>query len=110
MTANTPQDSQLKIGIVDDVITIINSQGVLKGDEEVIGGFDLIFKNTEITLPNSSTYSTMLGCKPNRLENMKKLARSCAYRLGKQYIQNQAAKIKNEKPKPNHNRFNLKKN
>ena len=40
MSANTPEDSVLKQGLVDDVMTIINSEGVyicllyrLKGDE-----------------------------------------------------------------------------
>ena len=28
MSANTPEDSQLKIGLVDDVMTVINSEGV----------------------------------------------------------------------------------
>lgn len=64
-------------------MTVINNEGVLKGDEEVIGGFDLIYKNKTVTLPESSMYTTMLGCKLNRMENMRKLARSCAYRLSK---------------------------
>jgi len=28
MTANTPEDSTLKIGVVDDVMTLINVEGV----------------------------------------------------------------------------------
>lgn len=48
-----------------------------------MGGFDLIYKGKEVSLPNTSVYSSMLGCKTNRIENMKKLARSCAYRLSK---------------------------
>lgn len=28
MSANTPEDSVLKMGLVDDVMTIINSEGV----------------------------------------------------------------------------------
>lgn len=28
MTANTPEDAQLKIGLIDDVMTIINVEGV----------------------------------------------------------------------------------
>lgn len=83
MTANTPEDAALKVGVIDDVMTIINVEGVLKGDEQVIGGFDLIYKNKEITLPEASIYTSMLGCRVNRLENMRKLARSCAYRLSK---------------------------
>lgn len=33
MTANTPQDAELKIGLIDDVMTLINVEGILKGDE-----------------------------------------------------------------------------
>ena len=28
MTANTPEDAALKIGVIDDVMTIINVEGV----------------------------------------------------------------------------------
>lgn len=28
MTANTPEDSTLKIGVIDDVMTLINVEGV----------------------------------------------------------------------------------
>ena len=36
----------------------------------------------------------MLGCRSNRLENMRKLARSCAYRLSKEYMEQEAMKLK----------------
>jgi hypothetical protein len=55
----------------------------LKGDEEVIGGFDLIYKNKEIGVGSSTSYTTMLGCKNNRIDNLKKLARATAFRLAK---------------------------
>jgi hypothetical protein len=66
----------------------------LKGDEEVVGGFDLIYKDKPVTLPESSMYTSMLGCKLNRLENMRKLARSCAYRLSKEFLEKEAARVK----------------
>lgn len=28
MSANTPEDATLKVGLIDDVMTIINSEGV----------------------------------------------------------------------------------
>jgi len=28
MTANTPEDAKLKVGLIDDVMTIINVEGV----------------------------------------------------------------------------------
>lgn len=33
MTANTPEDSALKVGLVDDVMTIINVEGVYLLDD-----------------------------------------------------------------------------
>lgn len=62
----------------------------------MIGGFDLIYKGKEVSLPNSSVYSTMLGCKANRVENMKKLARGCAFRLSKEHLEKEAAILKNQ--------------
>ena len=66
MTANTKEDEDLKIGLIDDTMTVVNMEGILKGDEEVIGGFDLIFKGKDITSATTSIYSTMLGCTNNR--------------------------------------------
>jgi len=33
----------------------------------VVGGFDLIYKNKEVSLPETSSYTSMLGCRTNRL-------------------------------------------
>ena len=44
MTANTKEDHKLKVGMVDDTFTIINLEKILTGEEEQIGGFDLIYK------------------------------------------------------------------
>jgi tubulin polyglutamylase TTLL9 len=44
MTANTEFDFQLKCGLVDDVLSIIDLEGILGGEEMTIGGFDLIMK------------------------------------------------------------------
>ena len=32
MTANTKQDEILKVGLIDDTMTVINMEGILKGD------------------------------------------------------------------------------
>lgn len=71
----------------------------LKGDEEVVGGFDLIYKGKDVTLPEASIYTSMLGCRVNRLENMRKLARSCAYRLSKEFLEAEAARLRQETKK-----------
>jgi hypothetical protein len=82
----------------------------LKGDEEVVGGFDLVFKKEDIA-QTPSTYTTRLGCKCNRIENLKKLARACAMRLSKESLEKEAmlqkTQTKNTANPPT--RFNLKK-
>ena len=55
----------------------------MTGDEELIGGYDLIYKNHEIGGGTASLYTSMLGCKNNRVDNLKKLARTTAFRLAK---------------------------
>ena len=53
----------------------------LKGEEEVIGGFDLIYKDKPITVPGLSMYSSYLGASSNRIDNLRKLAKTTAARL-----------------------------
>lgn len=76
----------------------------------MVGGFDLIYKGKDVTLPEASIYTSMLGCRVNRLENMRKLARSCAYRLSKEFLEAEAARLKQETKKKEEvvNKFNLK--
>lgn len=50
-----------------------------------MGGFDLIYRGKEIGIGSATSYTTMLGCKNNRIENIKKLARATAFRLAKEY-------------------------
>ncbi|EGR30323.1 tubulin-tyrosine ligase family protein, putative [Ichthyophthirius multifiliis] len=89
MTANTQIDSELKLSILDDTFTIIDMEKVLNGQEEQIGGFDLIYKGIPIKLPSNSTYSSLLGCSNNRNQQLKKLAKTTAIRLGQQFIESQ---------------------
>ena len=67
----------------------------MKGDEETVGGFDLIYKNQDINANTNSTYTTMLGCKNNREDNLKKLARSTAFRLAKEHMEKSKTKDHN---------------
>jgi len=88
LTANTQQDYDMKINMLDDVMTILDFEKILSGNEEQIGGFDLICKGNLVNCPANSTYQTTLGCINNRDINMKKLAKSCATRLAQQHIDN----------------------
>eukprot|EP00357_Protocruzia_adherens_P036791 CAMPEP_0114979606 /NCGR_PEP_ID=MMETSP0216-20121206/4462_1 /TAXON_ID=223996 /ORGANISM="Protocruzia adherens, Strain Boccale" /LENGTH=437 /DNA_ID=CAMNT_0002340945 /DNA_START=29 /DNA_END=1342 /DNA_ORIENTATION=+ len=85
LTGTTPQDFEMKSSVVDDVFTVLDMEKILTGNEEQIGGFDLIFKGGPVKLPSNSTYLTHLGCYNNRTQQLKKLAKSCAARLAQNY-------------------------
>ena len=81
MTANTQVDFELKCNLLDDVFTIVDMEKVLQGNEEQIGGFDIIYKQSQIPMPANSIYSTYLGCYNQRGTNLKKLAKMSAQKL-----------------------------
>lgn len=54
----------------------------------MVGGFDLIYKNKEVGIGSATSYTSMLGCKNNRVDNLKKLARATAFRLAKEFQEN----------------------
>ena len=81
LTSNTPQDFTLKCRLLDDVFTIVDLEKVMKGDEEQVGGFDLICKGDEIKAPENAQFKTNLGCINNRAKQLKKLAKSIAVKL-----------------------------
>ena len=89
MTANTPSDYEMKVGLLDDVFTTLDLEKILTGTEEQIGGFDLICRNNPVKLPPNSTYMTHLGCHNNRGQQLKKLAKATAARLVQHYAQEQ---------------------
>lgn len=77
----------------------------LKGDEEVVGGFDLIYRGKEVGIGNATSYTTMLGCKNNRVDNLKKLARATAFRLAKEFQEKNRAVDSNKRIE---NKFTIK--
>jgi len=56
MTANTPADYDTKLGLLEDVYSIIDIEKILTGNEEQIGGFDLISKGNAIKPSQTSMY------------------------------------------------------
>lgn len=58
----------------------------LTGQEEQIGGFDLICKGTPVK-NESSLFSTMLGCHNNRSQQLKKLSKIISSKLSQTYHQ-----------------------
>jgi tubulin polyglutamylase TTLL9 len=87
MTANTPNDYETKVGLLEDVFTILDPERVLTGNEEQVGGFDLICKGNPVKPSGSSVYSSKLGCFDNRDQSLKKLAKISASRLAQNYQQ-----------------------
>jgi tubulin polyglutamylase TTLL9 len=83
MTANTAEDCELKCGLLDDVLTIVDTEKLLEGQEQQVGGFDLIYSGKPVQQPPSSAFLSLLGCKNNRVKNLKKLAVSTAMRFNK---------------------------
>jgi len=90
MTANTPTDYETKLGLLEDVYTVLDVEKILGGNEEQIGGFDLICKGTPVKPSQTSSYSCHLGCFNNRATQLKKLAKVTAARLAQHHAQQQA--------------------
>ena len=81
LTADTPQDYELKFGLLDDVYSVIDVEGKLGGaQEESVGGFDLIYAGGPLSSEKQSCYSTKLGCFDDRVRQLKKLHKSHAKR------------------------------
>lgn len=66
MTSNTPIDFELKCGLLDDVFTIIDVEKILTGNEEQIGGFDLIYKGGPMKNNYNCSSISFLGTFNNR--------------------------------------------
>jgi hypothetical protein len=58
MTADTELDHELKYGVLDDALDVIDLEKKLKGDEEHKGGFDLIYDQAT----NFKKSDCSLGC------------------------------------------------
>jgi len=85
MTANTKHDCELKCGLIDDTFTIIDLEKILTGQEDQIGGYDLICKGEPLT-SESGRNTTMLGCYNNRNQQLKTLSKVIASKLAQNYV------------------------
>eukprot|EP00927_Polykrikos_kofoidii_P074103 TRINITY_DN70067_c0_g1_i1.p1 TRINITY_DN70067_c0_g1~~TRINITY_DN70067_c0_g1_i1.p1 ORF type:complete len:513 (-),score=66.54 TRINITY_DN70067_c0_g1_i1:140-1588(-) len=81
LSANTPNDYDMKFGLLDDTMSVLDFEKYLEGGESQIGGFDLMYKNgSRVGPPPSAVYRSYLGCNNNRLEQLRRLA----FSLGEQ--------------------------
>ncbi len=87
LTANTDKDSEMKIKMLDDMLTIIDLEKIMSGNEDQVGGFDLICRGNVIKKPDNYTYGTMLGTFNNREKQLKTLSKQTASRLAQIHMQ-----------------------
>ncbi len=82
LTASSPTDYELKVGLLEDMLHIIDMEGRLTGTEKRVGGFDLIWNDGPVSSDELAlkcgqplTYSTnsFLGCVNDRVEQLKDL-------------------------------------
>jgi len=80
MSADTPSDRDLKMGVLDDVLTVTDIEGRFQGrTPKRVGGFDLIVDNGAIVPPEDATsVPSMLGCENDRVSQLKKLYKKTA--------------------------------
>ena len=80
LTASSQTDYDLKYGLLEDMLHIIDMEGRLSGSEKRIGGFDLFWNNGPVASDELAlqcgqplTYSTnsFLGCFNDREEQLK---------------------------------------
>jgi len=48
--------------LLEDTYTLLDFEKLLKGDEEQVGGFDLIYKGNYVKLDPKLAFTTLLGC------------------------------------------------
>ncbi|CEM22877.1 unnamed protein product [Vitrella brassicaformis CCMP3155] len=81
LTANTKDDYDLKCGMLDDVLTIVDVEKYLTGNELQVGGFDLIYKGGPVSNhPQNAIFRSYLGSMNDRQQQLKKLAKLLAMR------------------------------
>lgn len=73
LTANTPKDYLLKLALLHDTMTVIDMEKRLLGNEEQIGGFDLIYRGGFVKFNTNCTFTATLGFHNNRQKQLKRM-------------------------------------
>mmetsp|Transcript_11780 Transcript_11780/g.40656 ORF Transcript_11780/g.40656 Transcript_11780/m.40656 type:complete len:413 (-) Transcript_11780:85-1323(-) len=66
LTADTSQDYQLKVGMLDDMCDVVDMEKKLTGSENQVGGFDLIYNNGPVQKVRPVGVPSLLGCSFDR--------------------------------------------
>merc|ERR1719446_1961518 len=75
ISADTADDYELKFGLLDDLLNIIDIEKNLTGKEQHVGGYDLVYQGAPIKGPASQEITSFLGCENNHGQSMRKLQR-----------------------------------
>ncbi|XP_065828525.1 probable tubulin polyglutamylase TTLL9 isoform X2 [Oscarella lobularis] len=85
LTASSTSDYHLKVGLLHDVLNVVDMENRLSGSEKRVGGFDLIWNDGPVAAPDAIWESgqlpvyptnTFLGCYNDRDIQLKQLYRS----------------------------------
>lgn len=85
ISADTRDDYELKYGLLDDVYTVLDPEGLLDDElYEQVGGFDLVFHGAPVRPEpakgggGAPHYSSKLGTFDDRARNLKRLFKAHA--------------------------------
>jgi len=73
LTANTEADYRMKFSMLDDVLSILDFEKYLTGNEKRVGGFDLIYKNGFVDqrrYPHQASTGDSLRCTSGRVDHI----------------------------------------
>eukprot|EP01083_Nonionella_stella_P223413 796242_1 len=62
LSGSSPEDYAMKFSLVDDCLAIVDMEDKLKGDEQQVGGFDLVYRNGLVKFDSHCQFTTYLGC------------------------------------------------
>ena len=73
ISADTKDDHKLKVGVLSDLLTIVDVEGKMTGTEAHVGGVDLVYMNGPIRHEAASEITTYLGAQNHHGVSLKKL-------------------------------------
>eukprot|EP00929_Paragymnodinium_shiwhaense_P009501 TRINITY_DN113693_c0_g1_i1.p1 TRINITY_DN113693_c0_g1~~TRINITY_DN113693_c0_g1_i1.p1 ORF type:complete len:507 (-),score=94.48 TRINITY_DN113693_c0_g1_i1:183-1703(-) len=77
LTANTDKDYEMKFGLLDDMLSILDIEKYMRGDESQIGGFDILYKDgLRYAPPENAEWTSFIGCANNRDKQLRRLAKT----------------------------------
>lgn len=77
LAADTPVDHELKFGMLDDVLTLVDMEHKLPPQSfNQVGGFDLLIDQSIPSSLKPPQQSHLIGCYNDRLKNLKQLKKA----------------------------------